>query len=155
MLSSISITVSPIGTSAMYIPVASVVKVKMLPSLSVMTTSTPSIGGSPGSCSPLLLASSKTVPLTLPVGVGVGAAVGVEVGVAVGEPVGVPVGEAVGEPVGLQLATRRSTSGRPRCKWRWCRFRIIAKVNEGHGSTSGEGHFDLLDVFDIDFKRLF
>ena len=87
----------------MYIPVASVVKVNTLPSLSVMTTSTPSIGGSPGSCSPLLLLSSKTVPLTFPVGVGVGDPVGVDVGEEVGEPVGLPVGEDVGEPVGATV----------------------------------------------------
>jgi hypothetical protein len=101
-------TVSPTGTTAMYIPVSSVVNVKMVPSLLVMTTFTPLMPGSPSSCLPLLLASSKTVPLTLPVGVGVGAAVGEAVGLAVGEAVGLAVGlllgadvgEVVGAPVG-------------------------------------------------------
>ena len=43
MLSSMSMTVFPIGYSAMYIPVASIVRVNVFPSLLVITTSTPSI----------------------------------------------------------------------------------------------------------------
>ena len=49
VVSSMSITVDPIGTSAMYIPVVSVVKVKTLPSLSVISTLTPGKPGSLGS----------------------------------------------------------------------------------------------------------
>lgn len=70
--SSTSATVNPAGTSAIYMPVLSVVKVKISPLLSVITTSTPSIPGSPGSCTPLAFLFSNTLPLILPVGVAVG-----------------------------------------------------------------------------------
>ena len=105
----------------MYIPVKSVVTVCITPELSVITTSTPGIPGSPSSWTPLAFLSSNTVPLTLPdggaivevmgncvglgvgdsVGLGVGAGVGLGVGKAVGLTVGEPVGDDVGAAVGL------------------------------------------------------
>jgi len=63
-----------------YAPLVSVVRVSLLPLLSVMTTSTFGIPGSPGSCCSLLLTSSNTIPVTVPVGFGVGASVGASVG---------------------------------------------------------------------------
>jgi len=49
VLSTMSVTVDPAGTSVVYIPFSSVVKLKISPVLVVTTTSMPSIPGSPGS----------------------------------------------------------------------------------------------------------
>lgn len=103
--------VPPTGTSAIYMPVSSVVRVNTSPLLSVMTTSTPEIPGSPGSWTPLAFKSSNTVPLTLPVGVSVGEAVGAAVGALVGDFVGASVGSAAGAPDEMGEAVGVSSPG--------------------------------------------
>jgi len=96
VLSTMSVTVGPAGTSTVYVPVESVVRVRVSPVLVVTTTFTPSIPGSLGSCTPFAFKSSNTTPLTFPKGLGVGAAVGDAVGEAVGDDVGDAVGASVG-----------------------------------------------------------
>jgi len=87
------VTVGPAGTTAMYIPVSSVVKSCTLSELLMTATETFLMPDSPGSCTPLPFASSNTVPLIFPVA----EAVGDLVGEAVGEPL---LGDLVGASVG-------------------------------------------------------
>lgn len=99
-----AIIVNPTGTCSKYSPFASVVKVKARPKLSVIATLTPSIPGSPGSWTPLLVSSSNTLPLMPPNGLGVGEVVGGAVGnVAVGNSVGDSLGDSLGDSDGESL----------------------------------------------------
>ena len=68
MLLTILVTAGPTGTITVYIPVESKVTVCVMPELSVITTSTPGIPGSPGSQMPFAFLSSNMIPLILPVG---------------------------------------------------------------------------------------
>lgn len=92
------VTAGPAATIAVYLPFESVDTVSDSPSLSIITTMTPEIPGSPGSWTPFAFKSLNTVPSSFPVAATVG---GAAVGLAL-------VG---GDAVGLAFVGGASVAG--------------------------------------------